>query len=85
MPREYICRLVLDRNHRSMTVVKKDRVIGGICYRPYDEQRFAEIAFCAISTEEQVPQAFFFDSHAPSATLNASKTCLLSMSRNYKS
>jgi len=54
MPREYICRLVLDRNHRSMTVVKKDRVIGGICYRPYDEQRFAEIAFCAISTEEQV-------------------------------
>ena len=30
------------------------QVIGGICYRPYFEQQFAEIAFCAISTEEQV-------------------------------
>lgn len=54
MPREYICRLVMDRNHRSMVVVKRGKVIGGICYRPYFPQQFAEIAFCAISTEEQV-------------------------------
>lgn len=30
------------------------QVIGGICYRPYYEQKFAEIAFCAIKSEEQV-------------------------------
>ena len=26
MPREYICRLVMDRNHRSMVVVKRGKV-----------------------------------------------------------
>lgn len=29
-------------------------MIGGICYRPYPEQKFAEIAFCAITATEQV-------------------------------
>jgi histone acetyltransferase len=29
-------------------------VIGGICYRPYYDQSFAEIAFCAITASEQV-------------------------------
>ncbi|GMH52456.1 hypothetical protein TrST_g5614 [Triparma strigata] len=29
-------------------------IIGGICYRSYPEQRFAEIAFCAISANQQV-------------------------------
>ena len=29
-------------------------MIGGICYRPYYEQHFAEIAFCAITASEQV-------------------------------
>jgi hypothetical protein len=54
MPREYIARLVFDRKHRSMLAVKKDRVVGGICYRPFLPQRFAEIAFCAITASEQV-------------------------------
>lgn len=54
MPKEYIVRLVLDRNHRSMCIRKKNRVIGGICFRPFLSQRFAEIVFCAITSTEQV-------------------------------
>jgi len=54
MPKEYIVRLVLDRRHVSMAICRGERIIGGICYRPYPEQRFGEIAFCAISGTEQV-------------------------------
>ena len=45
MPKEYIVRLVLDRNHRSMCIMKKGRVIGGIAFRPFLSQAFAEIVF----------------------------------------
>lgn len=54
MPKEYIARLVFDRRHISLALLKQGRIIGGICYRPYDEQQFAEIAFCAVSGTEQV-------------------------------
>jgi histone acetyltransferase len=54
MPKEYIVRLVFDRRHVSMVICKNGGIIGGICYRPYPEQRFGEIAFCAISGTEQV-------------------------------
>mmetsp|Transcript_43760 Transcript_43760/g.106998 ORF Transcript_43760/g.106998 Transcript_43760/m.106998 type:complete len:386 (+) Transcript_43760:108-1265(+) len=59
MPKEYIVRLVFCKRHKSVCAIKRGgglppRVIGGICYRPYLEQRFGEIAFCAIKTEEQV-------------------------------
>jgi len=54
MPKDYIVRLVLDRNHRSMCILKKNRVIGGICFRPFPSQAFAEIVFCAITSNEQV-------------------------------
>ncbi len=54
MPREYIARLVFDRKHRSLVAVKGDRVVGGIAYRPFLPQAFAEIAFCAITSSEQV-------------------------------
>ena len=54
MPREYIVRLVFDRRHVSLAVLRQDEVLGGICYRPYYEQEFAEIAFCAITAKEQV-------------------------------
>ena len=54
MPREYIARLVFDRKHRTLVAVKRDRVVGGICFRPFVEQRFAEVAFCAITSSEQV-------------------------------
>jgi histone acetyltransferase len=54
MPKEYIVRLVLDRNHHSMCLLKKNKVIGGICFRPFPSQAFAEIVFCAITSSEQV-------------------------------
>ncbi|KAL1920273.1 uncharacterized protein VTP21DRAFT_1419 [Calcarisporiella thermophila] len=55
MPKEYIARLVYDRNHVSMAIVKRDMsVVGGITYRPFYSQKFAEIVFCAIASQEQV-------------------------------
>eukprot|EP00923_Selenidium_pygospionis_P019794 GHVN01034474.1.p1 GENE.GHVN01034474.1~~GHVN01034474.1.p1 ORF type:complete len:492 (+),score=22.21 GHVN01034474.1:48-1523(+) len=54
MPREYIVRLVLDRNHFSFCLLKKGEVVGGVCFRPYFQQKFAEIAFLAVTSTEQV-------------------------------
>ncbi|KAI8069549.1 hypothetical protein BC940DRAFT_296939 [Gongronella butleri] len=55
MPKEYIARLVYDRAHCSMALIRRPmKVIGGICYRPFNEQEFAEIVFCAIASTEQV-------------------------------
>lgn len=45
MPKEYIARLVFDRNHRSMAIKRNGKAIGGICFRPFHTQRFAEIVF----------------------------------------
>ena len=52
MPKEYIVRLVFDRRHRAVALCRGPLAIGGICYRPYPTQRFAEIAFCAITATE---------------------------------
>ncbi|KAI8969224.1 hypothetical protein BDF20DRAFT_907941 [Mycotypha africana] len=55
MPKEYISRLVYDRNHCSIALIRNpNKVIGGICYRPFDAQEFAEIVFCAVASTEQV-------------------------------
>ncbi|XP_077248044.1 histone acetyltransferase of the GNAT family 1 [Tasmannia lanceolata] len=54
MPKEYIVRLVMDRSHKSVMVIRHNQVVGGITYRPYISQRFGEIAFCAITADEQV-------------------------------
>ncbi|KAI7901745.1 uncharacterized protein BX663DRAFT_513906 [Cokeromyces recurvatus] len=55
MPKEYIARLVYDRKHRSIALIRNPhKVIGGICYRPFDAQEFAEIVFCAVASTEQV-------------------------------
>ncbi|KAK6338678.1 histone acetyltransferase [Orbilia brochopaga] len=55
MPRDYIARLVYDRTHLSMAIVKKPlEVVGGITYRPFKGRKFAEIVFCAISSDQQV-------------------------------
>ncbi|KAJ9092781.1 hypothetical protein QFC21_006656 [Naganishia friedmannii] len=55
MPREYITRLVLDNKHYSMAIVKRGwRVVGGICYRPFESRNFAEIVFCAVESTEQI-------------------------------
>jgi len=54
MPKDYIVRLVFDRRHESLALVKKNIPIGGVCYRSYPDQKFSEIAFCAITASEQV-------------------------------
>lgn len=58
MPKEYIARLVYDRNHLSMAIVRREgsfmAVKGGITYRPFNHRTFAEIVFCAISSNEQI-------------------------------
>ncbi|KAK8106725.1 hypothetical protein PG999_010084 [Apiospora kogelbergensis] len=55
MPKDYIARLVYDRAHLSIAIVKKPlEVVGGITYRPFKGLQFAEIVFCAISSEQQV-------------------------------
>lgn len=48
-------RLVFDRRHRSVALLKRNgTVIGGITYRAFHAQAFGEIAFCAVTSHEQV-------------------------------
>ena len=62
MPRAYIARLVFDRRHISLVILNDDpkvkdtdkEVIGSLCYRPFHDMRFAEIAFCAVNSDHQV-------------------------------
>lgn len=62
MPRAYIARLVFDRRHVSLAILSDDpavkdsdeEIIGAICFRPFEEMRFAEIAFCAVNASHQV-------------------------------
>ncbi|KAJ3040616.1 histone acetyltransferase [Rhizophlyctis rosea] len=55
MPREYIARLVFDRNHRAMACIRKPNiVIGGTTFRPFPGRGFAEIVFLAVESHEQV-------------------------------
>lgn len=62
MPRAYIARLVFDKRHISLAILSEDpavkdsdeEIIGGICFRPFKDMRFAEIAFCAVSATHQV-------------------------------
>ena len=54
MPREYIVRLVFDSRHRTMALLKNGKPIGGICFRPFPSQKFAEIVFLAVTSDEQV-------------------------------
>ena len=55
MPKDYIARLVYDRTHLSIAIVKHPlEVVGGITYRPFKGRQFAEIVFCAISSDQQV-------------------------------
>ncbi|KAK7571656.1 hypothetical protein V3481_018867 [Fusarium oxysporum f. sp. vasinfectum] len=54
MPKSYIARLVYDRAHMSIAIVRKPlAVVGGITYRPFKYRKFAEIAFCAVLSDEQ--------------------------------
>ncbi|KAJ9311420.1 hypothetical protein DTO271D3_8305 [Paecilomyces variotii] len=55
MPKDYIARLVYDRAHLSIAIVKMPmEVIGGISVREFRHRKFAEIVFCAVSSDQQV-------------------------------
>ena len=55
MPKDYIARLVYDRNHLSIAIIKMPlEVIGGITFREFRHGAFAEIVFCAVSSDQQV-------------------------------
>ena len=54
MPGEYIVRLVLDRKHKSILACKGSLIIGGVCFRYFENQCFSEIAFLAVTYSEQV-------------------------------
>eukprot|EP00924_Labyrinthula_sp_SR-Ha-C_P013886 maker-scaffold_5-snap-gene-16.10-mRNA-1 protein AED:0.02 eAED:0.03 QI:0/0/0/1/0/0/2/0/449 len=60
MPKEYIIRLCFDEKHYTLVCVRTDfltnkrEIVGGVCFRPFLDQRFAEIAFLAVSADHQV-------------------------------
>ena len=59
MPRPYIVRLIMDRVHEAMIIIKKQKdqrpvILGGCVFRPFYTQKFAEIVFLALTTSEQV-------------------------------
>ena len=55
MPKEYIVKLLFDKHHESMIILKDgETVLGGISFRQFTDQRFTEIAFLAITSTEQV-------------------------------
>jgi histone acetyltransferase len=54
MPKEYIARLVLDRQHMSLACCFEEEIVGGITYRPHPTQSFAEVVFCAVSAHHQL-------------------------------
>ena len=46
MPKDYIARLVYDRSHLSLALVKMPlEVVGGIPFRAFRGRKFAEIVF----------------------------------------
>lgn len=54
MPENYITRLVFNEHHRTVLLLKNGVVMGGITFRPFAELDFAEIAFCAVSSLQQI-------------------------------
>lgn len=54
MPEDYISKLVFNRYHYTVVLLKEGLVYGGICFRPFFDRDFAEIAFCAVSSVQQI-------------------------------
>lgn len=54
MPEDYISKLVFNRYHYTLVLLKEGLVYGGICFRPFFDRDFAEIAFCAVSSVQQI-------------------------------
>lgn len=65
MPKKYIARVIYDRTHLSMAIIKRTRpsmaitkpcseVLGGVTWREFRDRKFAELVFCAIDSDQQV-------------------------------
>ncbi|KAH0792209.1 Histone acetyltransferase GCN5 [Histomonas meleagridis] len=54
MPENYISKLVFNKYHKTVVLISNGRVLGGICFRPFQSLNFAEIAFCAVSSTQQI-------------------------------
>jgi len=54
MNESYITRLVFNPHHYNIIVMVDGVVIGGVCFRLFTDQQFAEIAFFAISSKNNV-------------------------------
>jgi histone acetyltransferase len=54
MPEHYITRLVFSDRHWTLLLIRQGAVFGGITFRPFPGLDFAEIAFCAIASAEQM-------------------------------
>lgn len=55
MPKEYIMRQVFDDKHICLVILNNfNCIIGGICFRPFYEQKFYEIVFCAVDSNYQI-------------------------------
>ncbi|RYO97407.1 hypothetical protein DL763_002756 [Monosporascus cannonballus] len=55
MPKDYIACLVYDRAHLSLAIVKMSlEIIDGITFREFRDRKFAEIVFCAVTSDQQV-------------------------------
>lgn len=54
MPENYISKLVFNKYHHTVVLIKNGLVLGGICFRPFPNLDFAEIAFCAVSSKQQI-------------------------------
>ena len=40
--------------HHSLALIKDNKVVGGITFRMFPQQSFAEIVFCAVASNEQI-------------------------------
>ncbi|KAG0435688.1 Histone acetyltransferase GCN5 [Dictyocoela muelleri] len=54
MPKEYIFRILFSDVHRCLLCYQESDLVGGLCYRPFYEQFFAEIVFLAINSDFQI-------------------------------
>lgn len=59
MPKDYITRLVFNANHETACLFERPTnkttspLVAAICYRLFPDERFIEIAFCAVSITRQ--------------------------------
>jgi hypothetical protein len=54
IPEHYTMRFVFNNRHWTLLLMRQGAVFGGITFRPFLGLDFAEIAFCAIASAEQI-------------------------------